>query len=113
MLLCLSKAFSYSVLSFLFAFLLSPSFSLKTYLSKLVVFPRQGRKAKKGFGGMPDDTLLQDVQDKIAKGVSIKHLMPLPKQTPKVEFLTRAEAEKIPSVRLREKKAKKPKEEEK
>eukprot|EP01054_Gregarina_sp_Poly1_P008302 Gregarina_sp_Poly_1__8301@NODE_484_length_8016_cov_113_227827_g391_i0_p4_GENE_NODE_484_length_8016_cov_113_227827_g391_i0NODE_484_length_8016_cov_113_227827_g391_i0_p4_ORF_typecomplete_len171_score12_54Ribosomal_L13e/PF01294_18/3_5e43Rieske_2/PF13806_6/0_025Bromo_coat/PF01318_18/0_09_NODE_484_length_8016_cov_113_227827_g391_i042214733 len=48
---------------------------LKTYMSKLVVFPR-GSKAKKGFGGIPNDTLRTDMSDrKLAK--SIASVMPI------------------------------------
>lgn len=57
-------------------------------MSKLVVFPRKGSKAKKGFGGMPNDVLLKDVQDKLAgsSGKSIQILMPVPKPEKKVVF---------------------------
>lgn len=63
-------------------------------MSKLVVFPRKGGKARKGFGGMPNDTLLKDVQDKISTNASIEALMPLPKKVNTVIFHTPTEAER-------------------
>lgn len=82
--------------------------SIKGYLSKLVVFPRKGGKAKKGFGGMPNDTLLKDVQDKILKGVSIEAVMPLPKQETTVTFRAPTEAERNSNIYETLKAARKP-----
>eukprot|EP01055_Gregarina_sp_Pseudo9_P001125 Gregarina_sp_Pseudo_9__1124@NODE_1734_length_1361_cov_470_885023_g1608_i0_p3_GENE_NODE_1734_length_1361_cov_470_885023_g1608_i0NODE_1734_length_1361_cov_470_885023_g1608_i0_p3_ORF_typecomplete_len172_score48_50Ribosomal_L13e/PF01294_18/1_6e44Rieske_2/PF13806_6/0_048_NODE_1734_length_1361_cov_470_885023_g1608_i0137652 len=49
---------------------------LKTYMSKLVVFPRSSAKAKKGFGGIPNDTLRKNLGDK-KLATSISSAMPI------------------------------------
>lgn len=70
------------------------SVRLKTYMSKLVVFPRKGGKAKKGFGGMPDDVILKDLKDKISPNALIDTLVPLPRKQTTIVFRAPTEAER-------------------
>lgn len=69
---------------------------LKDYMNRVVVFPRKGRKARKGFGGMPNDTVLSDVQGKlIGPGARIQTLFPLlTLKTTGVEFRAITESER-------------------
>ncbi|AFZ80417.1 60S ribosomal protein L13e, putative [Theileria equi strain WA] len=49
---------------------------LKTWLSKLVLFPRK-KHAKKGFSGIPDDTPKEKLATLALSKVSIKKVMPV------------------------------------
>jgi len=55
---------------------------LKSYLSKLVMFPRKS-EAKKGFGGIPNDTIKSNIQN--VKQVSVATAMPIEKPNKKVK----------------------------
>lgn len=53
---------------------------LQEYMSRLVVFPRLGNKARKGFAGMPDDTLRSQVdRAQLVIGKPMKAIFPVPK----------------------------------
>lgn len=67
-------------------------------MSKLVVFPRKGGKARKGFGGMPNDTLIKDVKDKIVTKASIASAIPLPKRDTTIVFRAPTDAERNSNV---------------
>ena len=73
---------------------------LTEYLNRLVVFPRKNGKARRGVGGIPNDSLMSDVEKTIvSSGVDIKTLMPLPKQNkPDICFRSITDKEKQTSA---------------
>nr|PVC54218.1 60S ribosomal protein L13 [Theileria orientalis] len=66
---------------------------LKTYLSKLVVFPRK-KNAKKGFSGLPSDTPREKLQTLALSKQSVKKVMPVVQ-----EFVSEAPREVTESER--------------